>query len=49
MFLNDNPDFYEYLYWGKSAVGHICLMFANQYQNIFNFFNFYFYFSCILL
>ena len=37
MFLNDNQDFYVYLYWGKRQMGHICPMLANQYQIIFSF------------
>ena len=34
MFLNDNQYFNVYLYWGKSKMGHICPMLANQYPKI---------------
>ena len=38
MLLNDNQCFYVfYLCWGKSPVGHICLMLSNQYLFVFNF------------
>ena len=43
MFLNDNQDFYVYLYWGKRQIGHICPMLANQYPK------FFFHFKSILL
>ena len=45
MFLNDNQYFYVYLYWGKSQMGHICPMLANQYPKIY----FFFHFKCTLL
>ena len=50
MFLNDNQHFYVYLYWGKSQIGHICPMLANQYPKIFSIFYIHFFlFKCILL
>ena len=47
MFINDFQYFYVYLYWGKSQMGHICPMLANQYPKIFSIL--YFQFKCILL
>ena len=38
---NDNQYFYVYLYWGKSQMGHICPMLANQYTKIFSIFIFF--------
>ena len=38
MFINDNQYFYVYLYRGKSQMGHICPMLANQYLKIFSIF-----------
>ena len=50
MFLNDNQYFYVYLYWGKSQMGLMCPMLANQYPEIFSIYCYYFfYFKCILL
>ena len=49
MFLNDNQSSYVYLYWGKSQMGHICLLLANQCPKIFSILQFFSHFKCISL
>ena len=51
MFLNDNQNFYVYLYWGKCPLGEIRPPppLKSLPPKILIFFNFFFHFRCILL